>query len=168
MRPSRQAGRLLGPRSGAGSAKSSVVPPRARRRGRRRHFFHEVARSWNPDAHRWRCHPRRRNQSAGAGWPGRGEPLRITNGTFIAGVPRSGTAGWLRHRRDYSIRQRNNLWTLFEPPRGGAGRVTVLALGTARRETDPAACRHDPHRDARCGDARTDTRALLGAAVAEK
>jgi hypothetical protein len=45
--------------------------------------------------------------------------------------------GWLRHRRDYSIWQRNNLWTLNEALADGARHVTVLALWNGKQGDGP-------------------------------
>jgi hypothetical protein len=45
--------------------------------------------------------------------------------------------GWLQHRRNYSIWQRNNLWTLNEALAAGARNVTVLALWNGRAGDGP-------------------------------
>src|SRR5262249_13879263 len=45
--------------------------------------------------------------------------------------------GWLRHRRDYSIWQRNNLWTLNEALVAGAQHVTLIALWNGKAGDGP-------------------------------
>jgi hypothetical protein len=45
--------------------------------------------------------------------------------------------GWLRHRRDYSIWQRNNLWMLNEALTAGAQNVTLIALWNGKQGDGP-------------------------------
>ena len=45
--------------------------------------------------------------------------------------------GWLRHRGDYTIWQRNNLWMLNEALTGGAQNVTLIALWNGRKGDGP-------------------------------
>lgn len=45
--------------------------------------------------------------------------------------------GWLRHRRSYSIWQRNNLWTLNEALADGARNVTLIALWNRQQGDGP-------------------------------
>ena len=45
--------------------------------------------------------------------------------------------GWLRHRPNYSIWQRNNLWMLNEALTGGARNMTLIALWNGRKGDGP-------------------------------
>ncbi len=74
--------------------------------------------------------------------------------------------GWLRHRHDYSIWQRNNLWTLFEALAAGARNVTVLALWNGKEGDGPGGTA-DMIRIARARGAETrvlDTNTIFGQA----
>lgn len=71
---------------------------------------------------------------------------------------------WLRHRPDYSIWRRNNLWTLHETLAAGARHVTVLALWNGKTGDGPGGTA-DMLDIARQHGAETrvlDTRSLFG------
>ena len=50
--------------------------------------------------------------------------------------------GWLRHRKGYSIWQRNNLWMLNEALAEGAQNVTLIALWNGREGDGPGGTAH--------------------------
>ncbi|MQA30725.1 MAG: hypothetical protein GEU82_12955 [Luteitalea sp.] len=74
---------------------------------------------------------------AGADWIRRFYAIqsRFPSAPILA--PTQEPPGWLRHRRDYSIWQRNNLWMLNEALTAGARNLTVIALWNGEKGDGP-------------------------------
>jgi hypothetical protein len=74
---------------------------------------------------------------AGGDWISRFEAIRLRFSSPPVLAATTELPDWLRHRDDYSIWQRNNLWMLYEALARGPENVTLIALWNGKTGDGP-------------------------------